>query len=445
MDSEIVKSLTWVQENIINNQYLVAILGGGFIFYFKSIIEIIKSLFNRYFIVSITISSDDNYNFYSLELWLNNLFKDSKWEKKLASSGVLSNYTFGIQTIPGNGTHFFKYKNKLFWVNKAQITKQVEKITYIYQISTLGITNIKIKNLINDIDNFRKMLFTTQLEKQKFFVYTNNSYGDWSKISEIHYRDFDSIYLDKSTIKAIIEKIRFFINNKQWYKEKNIPYKLGIILYGKPGCSKTTIIKIITSILKTNVYFIQSLENIKPNDFINLLNQATEETDGSFINSNSNIENFKTNKYGINLEKQIPIIALEDADSFSVLRKRNDESKNTTIVNNISKFDLTLSTILNIMDGMLTPDGIIFIMTTNTIDRLDPAIFRPGRIDLCLEIKPINSSLIKDMCNGFYNKNVELNIPNNISIVPAKLQELLLTYQDKNQLEQKIIENQFIK
>ena len=41
----------------------------------------------------------------------------------------------------------------------------------------------------------------------------------------------------------IINKINFFLNNKDWYDRKGIPYNLGIILYGEPGCGKTRFIK----------------------------------------------------------------------------------------------------------------------------------------------------------------------------------------------------------
>ncbi len=40
--------------------------------------------------------------------------------------------------------------------------------------------------------------------------------------------------------------------------------------------------------------------------------------------------------------------------------------------------DSPLHEILNAMDGMQTPDGLKFIITTNHLDRLDPAILRPG-------------------------------------------------------------------
>ena len=106
------------------------------------------------------------------------------------------------------------------------------------------------------------------------------------------------------------------------------------------------------------------------------------------------------------------------------------------------KLGVGLTTILNIFDGIMTPDGLVFIITTNTIDKLDPALFRPGRIDLCLEIKPIGYDLIKKMCHDFDN-TLELNIPKDITIVPAKLQELLMMKYDSETLSTEILKHQF--
>ena len=50
---------------------------------------------------------------------------------------------------------------------------------------------------------------------------------------------------------------------------------------------------------------------------------------------------------------------------------------------------------------MLTPDGLKFIVTTNHLDRLDPAIVRPGRIDEVIEIGPLPLACARQMFPGF--------------------------------------------
>lgn len=77
------------------------------------------------------------------------------------------------------------------------------------------------------------------------------------------------------------------------------------------------------------------------------------------------------------------IVVFEDVDTMSTsLHKRRvsepplmqESGEDST-----RKFNLT--TFLSILDGHTLEDGIIFIMTTNHQERLDPAIIRPGKID----------------------------------------------------------------
>jgi chaperone BCS1 len=42
---------------------------------------------------------------------------------------------------------------------------------------------------------------------------------------------------------------------------------------------------------------------------------------------------------------------------------------------------VTLSGLLNVLDGFAAPTGVLFVMTTNYVEKLDPALLRPGRID----------------------------------------------------------------
>jgi hypothetical protein len=63
-----------------------------------------------------------------------------------------------------------------------------------------------------------------------------------------------------------------------------------------------------------------------------------------------------------------------------------------------------LHEILNSMDGMQTPDGLKFIVTTNHLDKLDPAIVRPGRIDDVIEIGPLSLESARRMFRAFYGR-----------------------------------------
>jgi len=61
-----------------------------------------------------------------------------------------------------------------------------------------------------------------------------------------------------------------------------------------------------------------------------------------------------------------------------------------------------MSSFLNILDGVQENPGRIIIMTTNHIRKLDPAIIRPGRIDMNLEFKPATPEIICQILEGYW-------------------------------------------
>ena len=49
--------------------------------------------------------------------------------------------------------------------------------------------------------------------------------------------------------------------------------------------------------------------------------------------------------------------------------------------NTAQQNSVTLSGLLNVLDGFYAPSNVLFVMTTNHIEALDEALLRPGRID----------------------------------------------------------------
>ena len=64
-------------------------------------------------------------------------------------------------------------------------------------------------------------------------------------------------------VDKIIKRIDFFINNKEWYQARGIPYQLGLLFYGPPGCGKTSTIKAIAQLLERHIVNINDIDKIK--------------------------------------------------------------------------------------------------------------------------------------------------------------------------------------
>ena len=265
-------------------------------------------------------------------------------------------------------------------------------------------------------------------------------------------------------LKLIKERMELFLNNEQWYINKGIPYTLGILLHGPPGTGKTSIIKAIAKDTKRHIFNIKLYKDTTKTQVHNLFFNETIKV----------IKNGKTEVFTIPLNERIYVLEDVDCDNdllldrkFKTIKQKNvnftkyknsfeckyqqidinnnyaqflpqnytNESKsnnsNKINIENLIQEDtseqLTLSFILNILDGILETPGRILIMTSNYPEKLDKALIRPGRIDINLKVGFCDKIMIKEMYAFFYNKHIELdNTSINKNITPAQLNKILL-------------------
>ena len=177
----------------------------------------------------------------------------------------------------------------------------------------------------------------------------------------------------------IFDKINFFMNNMEWYRERGIPYTMGFLLWGEPGCGKTGFIKALMNhtgrhginIKLNNKFDMNRLKDIMTNDIIadvkipqNNRIFIFEDIDcmGEMVHSRD--------KEDTKLDEHVNLNPKESRDLLLEKLINQEESYN----NNMSYF-------LNILDGLQECPGRIIVMTTNKPEVLDGALIRPGRID----------------------------------------------------------------
>ena len=203
----------------------------------------------------------------------------------------------------------------------------------------------------------------------------NDKFMEWTVLSKTPKRDMDSVYLEagtKSTLLGVIDEFVHPDTQKEYYKF-SIPYKCNVMLYGKPGTGKTSTIHAIASRINADVYLLQFTARLDDTTLVNAFNSSrfAEDMQG----------NAKRNR----------IIVMEDVDCIFSDRKQHDTQKNA----------VTMSGLLNVMDGMLRVDGLIVFMTANNIDAIDAALLRPSRIDLLVEYHLPNKAQVRDMYRAF--------------------------------------------
>lgn len=202
-------------------------------------------------------------------------------------------------------------------------------------------------------------------------------------------RSLESVVLHEGQVEKIINDINHFLSLEQDYVDYGLTWRRGILLSGPPGGGKTSFVKAMASHMRLDIYYL-SLQDIKSND--------------DLIAAIRNVR-------GKN------IIVFEDVDVV-VPDRKEATGKGTNV---------TLDALLNIVDGMLTPHGAIFVMTTNHAEDLDPALLRPGRVDLQIEFGPLDDYQANLMVSRFLGREVELPSVDKV-IMPAALSGIFKNY-----------------
>ena len=220
------------------------------------------------------------------------------------------------------------------------------------------------------------------------------------KVKSIHIKSdrkpFEYLYLQRFQKELLESYLSNFKNNKELYEKMGIAYKSGLILSSVPGCGKSSSIVAIATYLNTDIYYLD-LGKIMTNHELKLC-----------------IDYIKVNS-------QKGILIFEDIDCMTPIVKRRttidgdydyDAVKHSKLNLQENNDALSLSYLLNVLDGTLSPENIMFIMTTNHKEVLDPALFRPGRIDIDIHIDKCSSYQLEEIYHDLYHRYLSKEIVN---------------------------------
>lgn len=224
-------------------------------------------------------------------------------------------------------------------------------------------------------------------------VIYQNAGGRWMRNQDPRSRrPLDSVVLDGMMRETLVKDVKLFLNSHDYYSQLGVPYRRGYLLHGPPGCGKSSLVMALAGELRLAICLL-SLSNRSLDDesLNNLLNTAPMRS----------------------------IVLLEDID-----RAFAHESR------------VTMSGVLNALDGVAAQEGRLVVMTTNHVERLDAALIRPGRADMKLEIGLLSQHQARQIFHKFYpNASHDLNarfaaaLPDR-SVSVAQIQSHLFLYRD---------------
>lgn len=213
------------------------------------------------------------------------------------------------------------------------------------------------RNKIIDIFQKAKIDMDSRLSEDEMQIYVANRWGStWDNFV----RDRRNLIPRTQSQKEVFDRVVSCLKDRKLNK-------LGILLYGQPGCGKSALIEQIVYYLGYKLYYF-SAASLKEETFLSLIGEMTSPS----------------------------VILFEDIDCCKATGSRDKNNEREPV---------SLSTILNVFDGLLSLNRQIIIATTNHYDQLDPALRRKGRFDISVELLPMKQEEIEEFVTDYFQED----------------------------------------
>ncbi|OIT06366.1 PREDICTED: AAA-ATPase At5g17760-like [Nicotiana attenuata] len=336
--------------------------------------------------------------------------KDPKVNVKFGNCGKITDSFEGIQLV-WRYVHEAGSKNSSQYGDSGRGNFASEKRSY-FELSFKKQHKEKIVNCYIPFVLEKAKVMSDEKKVVKLNSLATCSSILWDSVNLEHPSTFETLALEPALKKAIIEDLDRFLNRKEFYRRVGKAWKRGYLLYGPPGTGKSSLIAAIANYLKFDIY----------------------DLDLSHIRRDSDLRKLLLST------KNRSIIVIEDIDCSVDLPERTQNRTKDAEYGRSRDRELTLGGLLNFIDGLWSScvDERVIIFTTNHKERLDPALLRPGRMDMHVHMSYLTSESFKvlasnyleihDPHQGYFQEIQELI--EGVQVTPAEVAEELMKSED---------------
>jgi chaperone BCS1 len=261
---------------------------------------------------------------------------------------------------PAPGSHWMIYQNRLVVLNRSRRDLQNGNSRTFQETLSLQVLGGS-RGLIEQMLGEAQQLACPRTPGVSILT---SRYESWETTSWQPRRPVRSLVLADGVFEDVLRDLREFYGSKAWYVERGVPYRRGYLLHGPPGNGKTTLVLAAAGEMNLSVAVLSLSNRLLSDDALRTL---------------------------VDSLPPATVLLIEDVDCvFKTERATNDQT------------GVTLSGLLNALDGVSSREGRILFLTTNHPERLDPALVRPGRVDRKIELGNATRGQARRLYGWFY-------------------------------------------
>lgn len=394
---------------ILSNPMFVGLGGAavlsGLLFQLRAVPTAIWAVACDQFSASLTVYSEQEV-YRRLDLWMSRHPSAPRSRRlNLTEWWDQTSQVSSFEMTPGEGPHLFWEDRRPVFVNRqiepaqpgAGGTNGLRRQTL--RLVTIGRSRALLERIVEDARAVEDR------DVVPIYVWAGHGY---TLIERRPRRDMETIYLCGGLKERIVSDARKFLGRRAWYAERGVPHRRGYLFDGPPGTGKSSMALALAGELHRAIYIINPAATYDDNALLTAINQA-----GSGV------------------------VLIEDIDAVDCGQARAPTiapplafSPGSPAPEVQTRTGITTSGLLNAIDGVAARNGRILIITSNHADQLDPALMRPGRVDMRCQFELAGeieaAAMFRNFCpedeDGIFAENIAADLP----LSQAEIQNRLL-------------------